>query len=247
MRVYHLTNPYMRGNDLKPLQRALKTHHLYGGPIDGIFGRSTGQACKQAKYRLGYPNKALIDTGGQQLLNYLRGSEGLPPTYIIRRHARGFGLTKAEKQRRAIVRYALWGVTHKDQIHYVQARPMDQLNHVGHLPWYTDCSEFVTTIYKWADAVDPNGWGFNGYGNTDTLYSHGEFISLWDAKSADVVIWRNWGGYGTHHTAVITDTTIKSDPMLVSMGSESGPWHIRLSQENRAQAGRSYVVKRYIK
>lgn len=247
MKTYHLTNPLMKGTDLEPLQKSLKNQHLYGGPIDGVFGNSTAQACKKAKYRLGYPNKAIIPTGGQQLLNFLHGTKGLPTTYAIRRHTRGFGLTRAQRQREAIVKYAMWGIHNAASLHYAQVRPMDQLHHVEHLPWWTDCSEFVTTIYKWANSVDPNGMGFNGYGNTDTMYNHGEFISLWDAKPADVIIWKNWGGYGTHHTAVITDVDNKLDPMLASMGSENGPYHISLSRENRAQAGRAYVVKRYIK
>lgn len=246
MRAYHLTNPPMRGNDLKPLQEALSKMHLYGGPVDGIFGASTARACKQAKFRLGYPKRALIATGGEQLLDYLRGSKRLSPAFITRRHIRGFGLTRAQKLRAAIVEYAIWCANHAGSIHYAQVRPMDRLRRKYLLPWWVDCSEFVTTMYCWAGGPDPNGWNFNGYGNTDSMYNHGEFIALWDAKPGDVVIWHNFG-WGTHHTALIVDVADRHDPKVVAMGSEAGPFHIPFSWENRAQAGRTYVIKRYIK
>lgn len=245
MKTYHLANPYMRGNpkgDLKPLQRALHAAKLYSGEIDDVFGAGTGHACKSAWYRLGAPLKSCTPHGDQDLLNLLRGSTAIPPVWKLRRQARGFGLTKAEKQRQLIVAYANWGVGHEPQIHYAQVRPMDQLNHIEPLPWWSDCSEFVTTIYKWAGAPDPNGWNYNGLGNTDSMFSHGEFIPLSQAKPADVII---WGVRPTHHTAVIVDTSSHLNPILASHGQERGPVRISLSLESSYQR-RPWVVKRYI-
>ena len=70
MKTYAMTNPMMHGNDLKPLQKELKSIHLYGGPIDGIFGHSTGEACKEAKWRLGYPASRTLKWFRQVAGNY---------------------------------------------------------------------------------------------------------------------------------------------------------------------------------
>ena len=173
MKVYALTNPLMHGEDLKPLQTALAKARIYIGPIDGVFGQGTADACYRAKYRLGYPLRAVVRTGGQDLLNFLNGTKALPPLYVVRRHARGFGISSSDRIRAKIVNYARWGAENTFQIHYAQVRPMDHLNKVQVLPWYTDCSEFVTTVYHWAGAPDPNGFGYSGYGFTGSMLDHG--------------------------------------------------------------------------
>jgi hypothetical protein len=242
MKLYALANPLMRGDDLKSLQTALARARIYVGPVDGVFGKGTADACYRAKYRLGFPIKAVNHTGGQQLLNFLNGTKALPPTFVVRRHARGFGISAADRIRARIVDYARWGAENTYQIHYAQVRPMDHLNKPQVLPWYTDCSEFVTTIYHWAGAPDPNGFGYNGYGFTGTMLDHGVSIPLFQVKKGDVVI---WGAPPGHHTAVFVEDG-SADPLIVSHGSERGPLLLRLSQENLAQHGRGMTFKRYL-
>ena len=244
MKTYYLTNPLQHGSEVKELQTALKKAKLYNGPVDGIFGAGTAHACQTAKYRLGYPKRAVKPSGGQTLLDYLQGTKKLPLAYKARRRARGYGLKKQATVRERIVEYAKWGAANKSVIHYAQVRPMDKLNQVKSLPWWTDCSEFVTTIYKWAGAPDPNGRGYDGQGYTGTMLSHGISIPLWQCKPGDVVIW----GYSPgHHTAVLVDTSNHADPMIVSHGSEGGPLLMRLSEENWYQRGRPMTFKRYLK
>lgn len=243
MKTFALTNPLMKGADLKPLQTALFKARIYTGPVDGVFGKGTADSCYRAKYRLGYPMSAVTHTGGQQLLNYLVGTDALPPLYVLRRHARGFGISANDRIRQRIVDYARWGATNTYQIHYAQVRPMDHLTKVEALPWYTDCSEFVTTIYHWAGAPDPNGLGYNGYGWTGTMLDHGTSIPLFSARRGDVVI---WGSAPGHHTAVLTENGTSGDPLIVSHGSERGPLELRLSSENAAQGGRFATFKRYL-
>lgn len=246
MNTYCLHDPpYAKHHDIGALQHALKKAKFYLGPIDDTFGPSTGRSCQAARYHLGYPKNALIPCGGQTLLDFLQGTKKLPPTFLIRRHYRGFGLSREDLIRKTIVAHALWAVANEPQIHYAQVRPDDQLEHVRHLPWWSDCSEFVTTIYKWAGGPDPNGWHFNGYGNTDTMANHGRTIALWEWKPGDVVIWgtfTKWGFF-THHTAVIIGGS-RVDPELVSHGQERGPNKIHLSTETHYQQ-RSYIVKSY--
>jgi hypothetical protein len=216
---------------------------LYGGLVDGIFGAGTGLACKHAKWRLGYPSRACVETGGQQLMDYLTGAEHLPLAYSIRRRARGFGITREDVVRAKIVTWARWGVANEPRIHYSMGGQRDDwLAHsAGTLPLTTDCSGFVTACYRWAGAPDPSGLGYRYVGYTGTLLDHGTTIPLYQAKPADVVI---WGSFPGHHTALIVDVKNASDPLLVSHGFEGGPNLERLSAETAAQR-RSYVIKRY--
>lgn len=238
MRTYSLTNPFMHGQELEPLQTALEKAKLYAGPIDGIFGVGTADACKRAKYRLGYPIKAVERTGGQTLLDFLDGAKGLPLAYRLRRHARGYGISREDRIRAAIVKWARQGVHDEPSIHYAQIRPIP---HAWRLPFTTDCSGFVTLCYQLAGARDPNGLGYNGEGYTGTLLEHGETIPLWQAKPGDLVI---WGWFPGHHVAVIVDVSNPADVLLVSHGREQGPELVSLLAETAGQH-RSYVVKRY--
>src|SRR6476646_9042128 len=107
METHSLTNPLQRdpagSHEIHDLQRALDAAKIYFGPIDGIFGAGTADACKRAKWRFGYPRRAVVATGGQTLYNYLTGKRQLPPLYKLRRRARGYGLTRDEKTRTRIV------------------------------------------------------------------------------------------------------------------------------------------------
>lgn len=247
MHTYHLTNPPAGTNDpaakaeIRPLQNALQNNKFYGGKIDGIFSAASGDACKRAKYHLGYPASACQRTGGQQLFDFLTGAEHLPQTYTLRRRARGFGFTREEVLRGKIVAWAQKGVADEPQIHYAQLRPMPS---TWRLPMFTDCSGFVTLCYHLAGAKDPNGLGYNGEGWTGTLLDHGETIPLSQATIGDLVI---WGSHPGHHVAVFVemDKIDRANSILVSHGSERGPKHVSLAHETAAQH-RSYVVKRYI-
>jgi hypothetical protein len=225
------------------LQKALRADKFYGGPIDGIFGAGTADACHKAKYRLGYPIKAVNHCGGQQLLNFLTGAWKLPPDFISRRHARGFGVTEAERQRVSLVSYARWCCQNSANIHYAQVRPMDHLHRPKLLPWTTDCSEFVTSLYSWVGAPDPNGFGYNGYGYTGSMLYSGQTIAMYQCKPGDVVI---WGYFPGHHTAMIVDMSNSSDPIIASHGSERGPLWMRYSFEWAAQGYAHATFKRYI-
>jgi hypothetical protein len=245
MQTYRLSNPLQHGADLIPLQAALHKAKLYYGPQDGIFGQGTAVACKRAKYRLGYPISAVVPTGGQQLLDFLQGKEALPATYILRRHKRGYGLTAAARQRAAIKEHCTWGVNNERSIHYSMGSNRDDNLNLPphHLPLYTDCSGFVTLLYKWAGAPDPNGLGYRALGYTGTLLDHGTTIPLHDIEIGDLVI---WGRYPGHHVAAAYQVDDRDNPLLCSHGREAGPVLVRHRTETAAQ-NRPYVVKRYIR
>ena len=128
--------------------------------------------------------------------------------------------------RPGIVAWAKWGVANKDKIHYQQIRPFP-LN--SNLPLTTDCSGFATLCYFLAGAPDPNGLNYNHYGYTGTLLQHGKKISLGEAQPGDLIVY----GAGTgEHVAIIIENDGK-DPMTISMGQESDPSYVRVSQDGR--------------
>lgn len=94
MRVLKLTSPFMKGEDVKKVQRYLKLL------ADGEYGPATGSAVAAWKYRMGFPKP---NTGmgieAQQIM--FRGKKPLRPDYVVRRLARmkagfkpGWGIPK---------------------------------------------------------------------------------------------------------------------------------------------------------
>ena len=57
------------------------------------------------------------------------------------------------------------GVVNHNRIFYEEIRPYP-LTPPRTLPFTTDCSGFATMMARWRGAADPNGFGFNGYGNS---------------------------------------------------------------------------------
>lgn len=252
MKTYALHNPYAKHPDIGKLQRALKAKDFYTGAIDNEFGPGTADACRAAKYALGYETSEISSIGGQRLLDYLNGTKPLPADYNRRAKARKSTLTTAQKQRQAIVAFCRWSIANEPNIHYSQVRPMDHV-HVGltrKLPWYSDCSEHATTAYYEAGAPDPNGLGYNGQGYTGTLLSHGTTIPLSQAKAGDLVVYTPPGA-GHHVCTLLEDGNANGgNPMLCSHGRESGPNEVRFHDELAVQASLGaghYTVKKYIK
>ena len=131
--------------------------------------------------------------------------------------------------RNKIVKLAKQAVADKRKYRYTQG--WDRMSCV-HNPTASqipcDCSAFVTYLYSWAGAPDPNGMGYNGTGYTGTLLSHGTPISKTQVVPGDVVVY----GPGTgDHTAIIVEGG--NDPLTVSMGQQGDPNYVRVSQDGR--------------
>jgi len=90
MRTLFHTTPHMHGQDVRVLQRALKSSRygdfLRGATVDGDFGVYTAQAVYRAKFWLGYkqPNKRSRGT----LVEYLTGKRQLSAAMHDRRERR---------------------------------------------------------------------------------------------------------------------------------------------------------------
>lgn len=227
MRELHLTNPEMRGDDVKEAQAELIKHDwLHPSINDGIFGPETAHACKHGKYVLGFPTNLIKGTYGEYFNGVLHGTIRVPLSWRIRARQRRSAVitasTREQRLRAAIVAEARWGIANKNSINYDQIRPIEWPTR--HLPIKTDCSGYVTDCYRWAGAPDPNGEGYNGEGYTGTALNHMRHISLSALKPADVIV---YGAYpGDHEVLVLEPGT---DPLVASNGSEPDPNEMRHS------------------
>jgi hypothetical protein len=78
--------------------------------------------------------------------------------------------------RQAIVVAARRALQNKNLYHYRQYRPMASSLFDAFAYDHTDCSAFATLCYKAAGAPDPNGFDYNGSGNTGTMWARGQYI-----------------------------------------------------------------------
>jgi hypothetical protein len=137
-----------------------------------------------------------------------------------------------------IRRWLLWSLEAKRQFGYFQHRPMwAGIPPVGvaPLPSLTaeiDCSEFVTLICRLAGAPDPNGAGFAGWGNTQSLSAHNPQVGV-----ANVIPFKTIVVYDVdrplqyQHTAFVV--AAGADPQTVSMGQPGDPSLVYVAQDGR--------------
>lgn len=136
--------------------------------------------------------------------------------------------------RKNMVSNCQWGVAHHDQIHYAEIRPYPRIP-PRTLPFTTDCSGFGTMMASWSGAADPNGFGFNGYGNTDTMLAHSPHISRAETQPGDYVV---FGVNPSVHVVVLVQSAAGGDGALcVSHGQEGDPVQVALSVEIAAHPG----------
>lgn len=111
--------------------------------------------------------------------------------------------------------------------HYSQRRPIPHYWHSG-TAIYIDCSASSTMIGEMAGARDPNGWGYNGTGNTTSIRAHLQAIPRAWAKTGDLIWWLG-------HVTILQQPG--PDPLAFSHGFEGGPISIRASVEDRYHPG----------
>jgi hypothetical protein len=138
--------------------------------------------------------------------------------------------TAAMKIRYALCDYATWAVAHRDRFDYAEIRPIPDMgkDDVRKLPITTDCSGFVTILYKWAGAPDPNGEGYDGSGYTGTLLSHLPHISKADAWRGDLIVIGPGTGY---HVVMLMESGEHENPRVVSHGTQGDPNFYSLDQQ----------------
>lgn len=154
-RTLTVTSPHMKGKDVEHAQKMLKSTaagtkfgSFHPGEIDGDFGPTTAQACRSAKFWLGYPEKSIRGTYGQTLENFLSGDKKLPDDYQTRRNAR------IKKAGEVPLRVRAFNKA-KGEIG-TKERPPDS-NRVKYSVWYgitgSWCAMFVTWCYVMAGST----------------------------------------------------------------------------------------------
>jgi cell wall-associated NlpC family hydrolase len=130
---------------------------------------------------------------------------------------------EAGSVRESIVAAAKKANKQRNNYYYLQHRPMhgglfeNDITGAGPVqPMGIDCSEFATLVYKTAGAPDPNGSGYNGSGNTDTLMANGKKTS--DPQPGDLVFYRNPDHVGVYIGA----------GEEIEMGSNPGPLKLKV-------------------
>jgi cell wall-associated NlpC family hydrolase len=152
--------------------------------------------------------------------------------------------------RERVVRAAMLGVKHRDQIHYSQdGRRWEGIAHglrahQGRFPRWADCSSFVTWCL-W-DALGGSGAGpdiVNGAawkgGYTGTQIGRGREVPIGAAREGDLAF------YGTSRSHINHVTIVVAPGRVVSHGQESGPSLVPINYD-RGRYGGLKFVRRYL-
>jgi hypothetical protein len=145
--------------------------------------------------------------------------------------------------RALVVQAAELGLAHAGQVHYRQrsgkrwdgiARHRDAA--LGQFPENADCSSYVTWClwnglflrYGLPDTVNGQEWRA---GYTGTLRVHGKGVDENDILPGDCVF------YDPPHVTIVV-STLHGVPMVVSHGSEGGPYHVKYNYRPPAKITR---------
>lgn len=155
------------------------------------------------------------------------------------------------RARERAVQAALLAYHHRDQINYTQGSnrwegiAQKRNARLGQFPKNADCSAMVTWClwnglhlgFQLGDVVNGARWtgGFTG-----TLLEHGKLVSD-PAKilRGDVVIYG--AGKPGKHTAIVVGRRKDGKPMVVSHGSQNGPFYLPYDYRRDVMQVRRYI------
>lgn len=142
-------------------------------------------------------------------------------------------LTPQERVEAALTNYLNRALANNGRWHYVMRRAMTSLGLNPDGTIYSDCSEGVTAAFYWTRTVtgilvpDPNGRGFDGYGNTDSLWGHNagrQVATHGPFKIGDLGLFTAHGG----HVITCLQAGDRNTAVWWSNGSESAPYTVRI-------------------
>lgn len=118
--------------------------------------------------------------------------------------------------------------------HYLQRRPFSTLGRSPHRGGYSDCSEMVAAACYYVRLAvgiftpDPNGRGYDGYGNSDTLYAVNRHRTVTNGsyEVGDVGVYGL--AYRTRHVTMCRVPGSSASAIFTSNGSEAGPLPTRV-------------------
>lgn len=226
MKTISLTSPYTRGPDVKKLQQALSKNQygkFYTAKVDGVFGPFTANACKEAKFWLGFPINNITPIAGKNLLDLLTGAKKLPLLHTRRRNAR---IKNAEKQDQQMSVKAL-----KKGISFlgVKESPPNS-NRVLFSQWYNLigpwCAMFVTYCYAESGSKafqKGSRWAYCPFMVNDARAERNglKMIKANEVKPGDVVLF-DWKGNGVaDHVGIFEKWTKKGSTFACIEGNTS--------------------------
>lgn len=163
----------------------------------------------------------------------------------------GLGHNDRVKARSLAVQAAFLGLQHANELHYTedaqrwQGIALDRIAAKGEFPEHADCSAFYTWClwnglhveFGIGDTVNDLNWKA---GYTGTMIDNGrEVIHIKNVLRADAVL------YGTYskpsHTAIVVGHDKNGLPMVVSNGSEAGPFLLPYNYRSDVAQFRRYV------
>lgn len=154
----------------------------------------------------------------------------------------------SDNQRNELVAKAKFLIGKASLIDYEAVRPMltrgeswdqivSKLDNGGRIAM--DCSEAVTELYRWCGLKDPNGLGFDGFGNSGQMWHHlaHRYTDPGDAHPGALGV---YGPEGDEHVVMVIEHDAHN-PLLFSHGSEIGPLAITLHNEAGAHQGQPFT------
>jgi CHAP domain len=162
----------------------------------------------------------------------------------------GLSAEHRRKARQLAVQAAMLGYNNKGAVHYTQgSRRWTGINKnlraaKGQFPRYADCSAYATWCvwnglipYGVRDTVNALRWqgGFTG-----TMLKHGKRVQkIENVLPGDCVIYGKSGTNGKH-TAIVVGRR-NGVPMVVSHGSEGGPYYVKWNYRKDVMQIRRYI------
>jgi peptidoglycan hydrolase-like protein with peptidoglycan-binding domain len=230
--------PY-KGKAAVALKRTVsRAGHLKWQGFDDTYNKNLERAVREIQKRHGLPVTGQVGLPTFKVLLKLKGGDGAPAIDAVahrlfeeewsRKHPPKPTRAQLEaKVRNAIVEYWETAIAHDSLWHYFQRRPFTTLGDDPAKGGYSDCSEMATAAMFYARQVtgiavpDPNGYGYDGYGNTGTLYAHnrdrrvsGEYLE------GDLAL---YGANASHHVTTCIKPGNAQTAVWGSNGSERGP------------------------
>jgi hypothetical protein len=161
-------------------------------------------------------------------------------------------LSTVNQIRSNVVDNCHWGVANAHLIGYAETRPYPRPAYHARTAFVTDCSGFVSLMAMWSRLanmqgvdIDPSGYAFDGYGNSDTIFDHLPSVELAHTWRGDLVVYGSPGA--TVHVACLVQGGGKTaDPLVVSHGSPAGPQLMTLSGLSSGFGGGVITYKQWI-
>lgn len=139
-------------------------------------------------------------------------------------------ISPLDRVRRELADYLARCEDNRHRIHYQQRRPMTSLGDTPEGGFRGDCSELVVAACYWARVKsgvwvpDPSGYGYGGYGNSDSLYTVNKWRKIpftGPFAVGDIAV------YGpvwkTRHVSICRVPGDHANAVFTSHGSDAGP------------------------